>query len=133
MYSTVLGQTNLSLCKTESPYFQPDPDATQVYTPGNYTADPTFEDCETGSNCADSWALRVIESSNILIYTAGFYSWFNNYDESCISDETCQLSIIDTSYTQGLWLYNLFTNGSEELVSPEGGIPPLLQSQSNQT
>lgn len=119
--------------KTESPYYQPSPDATQVFdTMGDFTGDPSFDNCETGSSCADSWALRVIESSDIIIYTAGLYSWFDKYDESCIDDESCQLSLVDTSYSEGLWLYNLFTKGAEELVSPEGGIPPLLQSATNQ-
>jgi glucan 1,3-beta-glucosidase len=123
-----------NLEKTESPYFQPSPDATQVFdTLGDFKGDPSFGNCETGDSCADSWALRVIESSDIIIYTAGLYSWFNAYDESCINDETCQLSVLDTSYTEGFWLYNLFTKGVEQLVTPEGGIPPLLQSDSNQT
>jgi hypothetical protein len=74
-----------------------------------------------------------VSSSNIFIYGAGFYNWFNNYDESCIDTESCQLSLIETSYTQGLWLYDLFTKGAKELISPLGGIPPTLQSMNNQT
>jgi hypothetical protein len=95
-------------------------------------SDPSFSGCEAGSKCADAFALRVISSSDIFIYGAGFYSFFNNYDESCINDETCQLQLIQTSYTQGLWLYDLFTKGGEELVSPLGGVPPTLQKDNNQ-
>lgn len=31
-------------------------------------------------NSADGWGLRVVNSQNILIYGAGLYSFFNNYN-----------------------------------------------------
>jgi hypothetical protein len=119
--------------QTETPYYQPDPSAFQPYTLGGYNSDPGFSECQNGTTCADAWALRIVSSSDIFIYGAGFYSWFDNYDESCIQSESCQLSMIETSFTQGLWLYDLFTKGAKELISPLGGIPPTLQSQINQT
>lgn len=125
--------TNYILLQTETPYFQPDPDASQPYTLGSFNGDPTFEDCVSGTSCENAWALRIISSQDILIYSAGLYSFFQNYDESCVDTETCQLRLIETSYTEGLWLYNIFTKGGEQVVSPDGGIPPLYQSISNQT
>lgn len=34
---------------------------------------------------------------------------------------------MDTSFTQGLWLFNLFTKGAINAVTPEGGILPARQ------
>jgi len=31
-------------------------------------------------NCPAAWGLRVLNSNNILIYGAGLYSFFSNYD-----------------------------------------------------
>jgi len=36
----------------------------------------------------------VVSSSDVYIYGAGFYQWFDNYDESCIATESCQLALI---------------------------------------
>jgi glucan 1,3-beta-glucosidase len=118
--------------QTETPYFQANPDASQPYELGLMTNDPTFDDCALGTYCEEAFALRVISSSNILIYSAGFYSFFQDYSLTCNDDETCQEKLVETSYSQGLWIYNIFTKGAVQIVSPEGGIPPTLQSDGNQ-
>jgi glucan 1,3-beta-glucosidase len=114
--------------QTETPYFQANPDASQPYQAGVMTSDPTFDDCSLGSYCEEAFALRVIRSSNILIYSAGFYSFFQDYAQTCLDDESCQEKLIETSFSQGLWFYNIFTKGAVQVVSPDGGIPPTLQS-----
>lgn len=103
--------------QTETPYYQPSPGALQPYTVGSFPADPDFADCEIGSPCEMAWALRVIQSTDIFIYSAGLYSFFSNYNTSCNAVESCQLSLVQTSYTQGLWLFNLFTKGAVEMIS----------------
>lgn len=109
--------------QTESPYFQPTPAAApQPFTPtDNFPQDPTFADCTTAS-CKKSWALRILKSTNIFIYSAGLYSFFGeNYDQGCLAQENCQKRLVQTSSdTQGLWLYNIFTKGAEEIISPAG-------------
>jgi glucan 1,3-beta-glucosidase len=60
------------------------------------------------------------------------YSFFRSYEQTCLDDENCQDHVLETSYTEGFWLYNIFTKGVVELVSPRGGIPPVLQSDDNQ-
>ena len=94
-----------------------------------FADDPTFDDCVQGNNatCAESWALRVVNSTDVFIYAAGLYSFFNNYGQGCLGGEDCQQRLIDISYSQGLWIYNIFTKGASEVVSPEGGIRPVLQ------
>lgn len=62
-------------------YYQPNPQAPAPFTSVSSLNDPDFSACSgQGSNCYDAWAMRVVDSSNILIYGAGFYSFFNNYN-----------------------------------------------------
>ncbi|KAF7184859.1 hypothetical protein CNMCM7691_007065 [Aspergillus felis] len=112
--------------QTETPYYQPKPNALSPYTANSYfPSDPTYKDC-SDDLCRGAWALRVLNSTDVFIYSAGFYSWFQAYDESCVSVEHCQQSLIQTNYAKGLWMYNIFTKGNVEVVSPEGGLPALL-------
>ncbi len=118
----LLGAQNIYLghMQTETPYFQAKPSALSPYTIGKFPADPIYDDCDPNSYCAEAWALRALNSSNIFIYSAGFYSFFQNYDQTCVPEENCQLRLIQTSYTQGLWLYNIFTKGVVQIASPAG-------------
>ncbi|KAH7303156.1 pectate lyase superfamily protein-domain-containing protein, partial [Stachybotrys elegans] len=118
--------------QTETPYYQPTPDASEPYALGAFRGDPMFGDCDPGSKCLEAWALRVLNSRDVLIYSAGMYSFFWNYDQACLDDETCQQRLVETSYTERLWLFNVFTKGSMEVFTPRGGIPPTLQSDENQ-
>lgn len=109
----------MGLIQTETPYFQPDPNALSPYTIGAFPSDPTFDECGD-SDCTEAWALRILNSTDVYIYGAGLYSFFSNYDLSCNKQEQCQQSLIQTSFTQGLWIYNLATKGVVEMVSPAG-------------
>ncbi|GAB7348947.1 hypothetical protein MBLNU459_g7631t2 [Dothideomycetes sp. NU459] len=126
----------LSHMQTETPYYQPEQYSQLLaYTPGvgNFTSDPTFSDC-SASNCISSWALRVFNSSNIFIYSMGFYSFFDNFQLGCGNQQDCQERIVQTDYSGDLYLYNIFTYGSEEIVSPAGGFPePVFFNDSNQS
>jgi glucan 1,3-beta-glucosidase len=111
--------------QTETPYYQPNPSALSPYAPGQFPRDPTFINCADDS-CKGAWALRVIESTDVFIYSAGFYSFFQDNQLVCAPKENCQLMLIDTNFASGLWIYNIFTKGNIQIVSPEGGIDPLL-------
>ena len=63
--------------QTETPYYMPNPDALGVYTPGAFTNDPTFDNCDSNPACTEAWALRVLHSQDVYIYGAGFYNFFN--------------------------------------------------------
>ncbi|KAG8736584.1 hypothetical protein FRC10_009144 [Ceratobasidium sp. 414] len=58
------------LIQTETPYFQPNPAPPAPFSINSAYADPSF----TNGNAA--WALRVQSSSNVFIYGAGLYSFF---------------------------------------------------------
>lgn len=111
--------------QTETPYYQPNPNALSPYTAGGFPSDPTFENC-ADDLCAGAWALRVLNSSNVYIYSAGFYSFFQNNELGCTDEEDCQLALIETNYASQFWIYNIFTKGNVQIVSPNGGLPALL-------
>ena len=137
----------MGLMQTETPYFQPDPNALSPYTIGEFPSDPTFDDC-ADAYCNEAWALRILNSTNILIYGAGFYSFFSDFSLTCNPLESCQQRVVQTSFTEGLWMYNLATKGVVEMVSPAGlvcllpvflqfltlssGIPPTFAADDNQ-
>ncbi|KAH7309716.1 pectate lyase superfamily protein-domain-containing protein, partial [Stachybotrys elegans] len=118
--------------QTESPYYQPAPDSFTPYKAGAWPSDPLFEECQPGSTCADAWGVRVLDSRNVLIYTAGLYSWFNKYAQECLVPEDCQERLLETSYTEGFWMYNTFSKGVVEIFTPRGGVRPILQIDDNQ-
>ncbi|KAM7193073.1 Pectate lyase superfamily domain containing protein [Naviculisporaceae sp. PSN 640] len=126
----ILGASNLFLghMQTETPYYQPNPTALEPYTIGLWPGDPTFSNCEEDDGqCASAWALRIINSSDVYIYGAGFYNFFRNNELGCTAGENCQDALIETNYASKTWLYNVFTKGNVEIITPAGGIlPPVL-------
>lgn len=114
--------------QTETPYYQPSPDATSPFKQSSVFADdPLYQDCVQGSNatCTEAWALRVLNSTDVFVYGAGFYSFFSSYKQGCLKGENCQQRLVDIGYTQGLWMFNTFTKGATEVISPQGGIPAI--------
>ncbi|KAK6343403.1 hypothetical protein TWF730_010992 [Orbilia blumenaviensis] len=125
--------------QTETPYYQAVPgapapilaDPKRASGASFYQSDPTFADCQPLSYCAEAWALRILNSTDIFIYSAGLYSFFQNYKLDCNPFERCQQRLFQTSFSQGLWIYNIFTKGAVEIVSPLGGIPPLRSNDTS--
>jgi hypothetical protein len=116
--------------QTETPYFQPNPNSLSVYEAG--PSDPQYTDCNPGDICVEAYALRVLNSTDIYIYGAGFYNFFNSYSQDCLQTETCQQRIIETSFSERIWMYDLYSKGSIQAVSPAGGQPaPALQSDAD--
>ncbi|RYP46402.1 hypothetical protein DL768_007369 [Monosporascus sp. mg162] len=111
--------------QTETPYYQDNPTALEPYTVGEWPADPGFEDCAEDF-CKKAWALRIFNSTDVFLYGLGFYSFFQDNNLGCALSEECQLPFIETNYAERVWMYNIFTKGNVEIVSPEGGISPLL-------
>jgi glucan 1,3-beta-glucosidase len=70
--------------QTETAYYQPNPNAKQPYPIVAGFNDPNFDTSCVGlnGNCAAGWGLRVINSSSVLVYGAGLYSFFSNYSTS---------------------------------------------------
>lgn len=117
--------------QTETPYYQPVPVAPNPFTPGLFPSDPDFSNC-TASSCEEAWAMRVVESSNVMIYSAGFYSWFSNYDQGCLPTESCQQRIFSVEDSDLIWVFNLFTKGTVDIANTLQG-PSIVTNASTQS
>lgn len=128
--------------QTETPYYQPNPPAPYPFNDTDTTLhDPDFSsDCAAlddnsipGVNitapCEMAWGLRIINSSNVVIYGAGHYSFFNNYNTTCSDGpegETmkCQSRIVwiedTTGASENVSIYDLNTIGSISMVTHNG-------------
>jgi glucan 1,3-beta-glucosidase len=87
---------------------------------GIFTQDPTFSDCSSSSpHCAAAWGLRIINSNNIQIAGAGLYNWFQAYVQPCVDTQDCQQRVVQLSGNSGIWLYNLYTIGTVEMLNSD--------------
>ncbi|KAI0434204.1 putative exo-beta-1,3-glucanase [Xylaria sp. FL1042] len=114
-----------SMFQTETPYYQPTPDATKPFPITASINDPDFATSCSGvsGNCAESWGLRIIDSSDFFIYGAGHYSFFNNYDTSCSTvsaGENCQSRIVSLENVSNINIYGLNTIGSLSMLDRDG-------------
>ena len=84
LYNYSLSTANnifLGHMQTETPYYQLQVNVlvlAYLEGQGGFVNDPTFTDCNDNSNYIASWALRIINSTNLFIYSAGLYSFFDN-------------------------------------------------------
>jgi glucan 1,3-beta-glucosidase len=109
--------------QTESPYYQPVPDATSGPYVHNATwDDPDFSTCLPG-NC-DALGLYVTDSGSVYIYGAGLYSFFNDYSTTCSNagdSENCQSEIFRVAYSvTGLRVYALNSVGVTNMIEVDG-------------
>ncbi|KAK2762469.1 hypothetical protein FQN53_007520 [Emmonsiellopsis sp. PD_33] len=114
------------MIQTESPYYQPTPKPPAPFQDavGALPGDPDYS-CHSGTGCDSSWALRIIESSQIYIAGAGLYSFFTTYTQECIGSRTCQNALIQLEGNQrNVRIHNLVTIGATNMiVSGEKKIP----------
>ncbi|KAJ1548953.1 hypothetical protein HK405_012437 [Cladochytrium tenue] len=114
----------MGLIQTETPYYQSAPEATTPFTPGlagSSWNDPTFSDCTT-SACEKSWGLRVVDSSDVLVYGAGLYSFFDNYTQTCIASNSCQDSVVSIENSSDVSLFAVTTIGTANLLKLDGAL-----------
>ncbi|RKL32578.1 Glucan 1,3-beta-glucosidase [Fusarium proliferatum] len=124
----------MGLIQTETPYFQSFPEAPAPFKPGAFPNDPEFHNCtKTSKSCAMAWALRIIDSSAVHVLSAGLYSFFNRYDQTCLNSgrHDCQDKIFYTEQSYDVWVQNLVTLGSIEMVSPLNGVPTMGKPNRN--
>lgn len=77
-----------SQLQTETPYFQPLPTALVPFAANTTLQDPTFDCTGVSGNCDEAWGLRVLSSSDVLIYGSNHYSFFDNYSQSTYPGRT---------------------------------------------
>lgn len=117
----------MGMIQTESPYYQATPPAPAPFSISSvFPSDPIFDHCSPGSaSCAFSWGVRVLRSSNVYIYGAGLYSWFQQYGQACVASEDCQDRVFEIEASSRVWVFSLVTKASVEMISPAGGLSVL--------
>ncbi|KAI9814260.1 MAG: hypothetical protein M1827_003426 [Pycnora praestabilis] len=108
----------MALIQTETPYYQSNPNALTPFAPqANSTwSDPTFSTCTTDA-CKKSWGLRIVDSSDILMYGGGLYSFFDNYEQTCLDTESCQQNMVSVESSSSVYLFGLSTKASTNMVT----------------
>ncbi|KAI1493392.1 pectate lyase superfamily protein-domain-containing protein [Biscogniauxia mediterranea] len=115
-----------SMFQTETPYYQPTPNAIEPFPVVEALNDPDFTASCSGveGNCANSWGLRIIDSTDFFIYGAGHYSFFDNYSTTCSTveaGENCQSRIVSIEgSTSNVNIYALNTIGSLSMLDKDG-------------
>lgn len=131
MYQYQLANTRsayIGFAQTESPYYQPHPAARYPFPTWPQLNDPDFVgQCQARTStggCEDAWGMRVLSSSNVSVYGAGFYSFFDSYNVTCsgaTSTESCQQRILSISGdSSSISLYDLSTVGTAAMVTENG-------------
>ncbi|KAF2007153.1 glycoside hydrolase family 55 protein [Amniculicola lignicola CBS 123094] len=114
--------------QTETPYWQPKPDAkSSPYPISASLNDPDYSRACPADQICDAYGLRILNSQGILIYGAGLYSFFKNYDVSCSSPDApgglrnCQHRIFSIEgNTSGVNIYALSNVGATQMVTIDG-------------
>lgn len=110
----------MALIQTETPYYQSNPDSLQPFTPNPTFSDPDFSHCTTAA-CKKAWGLRVVGSSDIHVFGAGLYSFFDNYDQTCLATESCQENMVSLECgNEAVYLWGLSTKASTNMVTVDG-------------
>ncbi|KAI1109759.1 glycoside hydrolase family 55 protein [Nemania sp. NC0429] len=125
------------LLQTESAYFQPSPAPPAPFADvvGKFAGDPDYS-CAAGdefNGCDESWAVMVQQSQNIIVASAGLYSWFSSYSQSCIDGHTCQKALLYLkSNGANVRFQNLVTIGAKYMAVMDGkGITALANLNVN--
>lgn len=122
----------MGMIQTETPYYQSNPNALKPFTPQtDEWNDPDFSNCESES-CRKAWGLRVLNSSDTYIYGAGLYSFFENYGQTCLDDESCQENMVEVDCSD-VKIYGLSTKASVNMITSSTGasLVPEDENQSN--
>lgn len=97
--------------------------------------DPDYSNC-LQDHCKKSWGLRVVASSDVQIYGAGFYSFFENYLKNCSSEtpQHCQENMVSLEKSSKVTLLNLNTVGAINMATVETvpeSLLPYIEAEEN--
>ncbi|KAF6804656.1 hypothetical protein CMUS01_14800 [Colletotrichum musicola] len=98
-----------------------------------FANDPDFRECGSSKSCAMSGGLRPVDSSTVYILSTGLYTWFQNYDQTCINSgqNTYQDRIFYAEQSYDIWIYGLVTIGHIEMITPFQGTPIVARNNRN--
>jgi len=109
----------------ESPYWQ---GPGNVLTPAPWTpesafGDPTFSNCGSGDGqCRMAWYEIISGSSNIFLYSGGFWTFFNNNSLNPCSGKTCQTNAMEIMGSTKVWIYGLNTRSNVNMIGNSGSL-----------
>jgi hypothetical protein len=74
-----------------------------------------------------------VDSSNVFVLSAGLYTWFQNYNQTCVNSgaNDCQQRVFYVEESSATWIYNLITIGNIEIISPLDGSPVIAANNRN--
>uniref|UniRef100_V5EV57 Rhamnogalacturonase A/B/Epimerase-like pectate lyase domain-containing protein n=1 Tax=Kalmanozyma brasiliensis (strain GHG001) TaxID=1365824 RepID=V5EV57_KALBG len=132
----IVGASNIfiSLAQTETAYFQGagravasalEPLSLEKYRDPNLDASSKDSPTSPFQNCADPYenrglGMRIADSTNVFVYGAGLYSFFDNYDQSRVTARRSQKRILwleDLDDDANVWVLNLNTVGVDKMVT----------------
>ena len=121
------------ILQSETPYMQSNPTALNGgFTPSDTYFDPDFSSCNGDAGCEKAWGLRVFASTDILVYGLGLYSFFDNYDQTCLATESCQTNMVSIECSSEVYLWALSTKASTNMVTVDGtGVVKQSDNMSN--
>ncbi|KAJ6648844.1 Glucan 1,3-beta-glucosidase, partial [Pseudolycoriella hygida] len=107
----------MTMIQSETPYWQPAPRAPEPFTPNSAWSDPTYGHCTADDfRCPLSYAIVANGCSNVYVYGAGMYNFFNNYDQTCLSTEDCQQNMVTLANNSNFFMYNVNTKASVNMI-----------------
>ncbi|GAB7356707.1 hypothetical protein MBLNU459_g7413t1 [Dothideomycetes sp. NU459] len=101
--------------QSETAYMQDNPNALTPFAPLTEWSDPQFTNCFSIS-CYKTFGARFYNSTYVLVYGLGLYSFFNNYDSGCLVTSNCQENIVSLEESEAIYLYALNTKASSNMV-----------------
>ncbi|KAH7128441.1 pectate lyase superfamily protein-domain-containing protein [Dendryphion nanum] len=117
----------LGCIQTETPYYQPNPIATTPFKQNNAFFDPEFTDA-----FKSAWAVRILDSESIWSYGSGTYSFFDNYDQKCVTGQNCQEHINQIDNSTNVNIFGLSSKASVNMITSGGqGIVKDEDNRSN--
>ncbi|KAL5612692.1 hypothetical protein BROUX41_004219 [Berkeleyomyces rouxiae] len=121
----------MGLIQTETAYFQGNPSAMEPFDVNTEYSDPDFEKiCQGDKLCTRTIGLRAIDSSDILIYGAGMYSFFDNYAQTCLKTEDCQRDMVYLE-NSSMSMYGLTTKAAINMVLVDNEVVAEQKDNTN--
>jgi glucan 1,3-beta-glucosidase len=112
-------------------YFQSNPDALAPFKPNADWNDPDFASC-SGPSCIKTWGLRVLDTTDFYLYGGGLYSFFENYAQQCLDNESCQDNMIEVDCSE-VYMFGVSTKASKSMITSSDGeqLIPQIENRSN--
>ncbi|KAG1837524.1 hypothetical protein C8R48DRAFT_782660 [Suillus tomentosus] len=80
-YSLVNAQNHyIGFAQTGTPYYQHSPAA-----PAPNSTTSTYNDSTFSSSISMAWGMYIQSSNDIIVFGAGFYSFFQSYSQDCLT------------------------------------------------